>query len=37
MADAMDSPALAERMGGQARVQISRLSWADVVKKLVLV
>jgi glycosyltransferase involved in cell wall biosynthesis len=35
LAEAMDSPGLSERLGGQARADIARLSWADVVKKLV--
>ncbi len=37
MAEAMDGKGAAERMGARGRTDISRLSWADVVKKLVIV
>lgn len=37
MRDAMDDPALVERMGSQARRDIAPLTWASVVSKLVIV
>lgn len=36
MVEAMDAAGLAERLGAQGRADISRMSWADVVNKLVL-
>ena len=37
LAEAMDGPGLAERLGAQGRADVSRMSWANVVEKLVLV
>jgi glycosyltransferase involved in cell wall biosynthesis len=37
MAEAMEAPSLAERLGRQGRADVSRLSWADVIKRLVIV
>jgi glycosyltransferase involved in cell wall biosynthesis len=36
MVEAMDASGLAERLGAQGRADISRMSWADVVDKLVI-